>query len=70
MIAARRFNARNQKAIAQVFGCITTGEVWQFLRFEQDNIVYDTKRLFVNDVGRILAAFQFAVNENIARLAA
>jgi hypothetical protein len=66
MVAARRFDVRQGRALARVYGCVTTGEVWQFLRFDQDDIIYDTQRFFLDDVGRILAAFLHVVAENVA----
>ena len=32
MIAARRFDLRHGRPVERVYGCVTTGEVWQFLR--------------------------------------
>jgi hypothetical protein len=69
MVAARRFNVRNGRAPARVYGCVTTGEDWQFLRLDDPVITYDTTRLYRNDLGRILAAFLHVVTENAAALA-
>jgi hypothetical protein len=66
MIAARRFNVRNGRPLARVYGCVTTGEVWQFLRLDDQVITYDTERFFLHDIGILLAAFLHTVNENIA----
>jgi hypothetical protein len=70
MIAARRFDVRQRRPLARVYGCVTTGEVWQFLRLDEELILYDTHRLFVDDIGRILAAFMHVVTENAAVAAA
>lgn len=69
MIAARRFNVRNGKAPARVYGCVTTGEVWQFLRLDDSVVTCDTHRLYLDDVGLILAVFRQAIAENVASLA-
>jgi hypothetical protein len=66
MIAARRFNVRNARPLARVYGCVTTGEVWQFLRLDERVVSYHTNRLFLDDVGLILSAFLHTVTENIA----
>jgi hypothetical protein len=68
MIAARRFNLRNGKPPARVYGCVTTGEDWQFLRLDDSVITYDTTRMYRNDLGLILAAFLHVVAENVAVL--
>jgi hypothetical protein len=70
MVAARRFNVRQGRPLARVYGCVTTGEDWQFLRIEDSVITYDTTRLYRNDVGRLLAAFLHVVAENAAVAAA
>lgn len=68
MVAARMFNERHGRPNARVYGCVTTGEDWQFLRLDGDVISYDTTRLYRSDLGRILAAFLeiVAVNRAVA----
>lgn len=70
MVAARRFNVRNGRPLARVYGCVTTGEDWQFLRLDDAVLTYDTARLYRSDLGRILAVFLHAVRENAAFAAA
>ena len=69
-IAAGRFDVRKSHPLAHGYACVTTGETWQFLRLDPDGIVYDNQRLFLIDVGQILAAFMHAVTENAAVAAA
>lgn len=71
MVAAQRFNVRHGRASATVYGCVTTGEDWQFLRMADDPVItFDTNRLYRSDLGRILAAFLHAVAENAGVAAA
>lgn len=63
MIAARRFNEADGQPNALVFGCVTSGEVWQFLRLSDQVALIDSRRFFLDDVGRILAAIQAIVAE-------
>jgi hypothetical protein len=58
MVAAQRFNRNAGMKPAPIFGCVTTGEIWQFLRLEDALIVLDEHRHYLDDVGGILAAFQ------------
>ena len=56
MVAAQLFNERaGHKGV--VYGCVTTGEDWQFLRLDGQAVIIDTTRRYINDVGSILAAF-------------
>lgn len=36
------------------YGCVTTGEDWQFLKLEQNIITFDNKRYYINEVEKIL----------------
>jgi hypothetical protein len=56
MVAAQVFNEHSGRS-GRVYGCITTGEDWQFLRLERQEVTVDTTRRYINDVGSILAAF-------------
>ena len=70
MFAAQRYNERQGRPNARVYGCVTTGEDWQFMRLDGSVVTCDPVRLYRNDVGRIIAAFLRAVNENTAIVAA
>ena len=56
MVAAQIFNERAGHP-GVVYGCVTTGEDWQFLRLEGQSVVIDSSRRYINDVGSILAVF-------------
>jgi hypothetical protein len=58
MVGARLWNERQGQTISSVYGCITTGEVWQFLRLANSVLTIDSTRYYLDSVGRILAAFQ------------
>jgi hypothetical protein len=66
MVGARLFNERTGKSCPELFGGVTTGEVWQFLRLEGMVIGIDRRRLDINEVGEILAALQAIVARPIA----
>lgn len=63
MVAARLFNERAGEPAHAVFGCVTTGEVWQFLRLEASTATIDRARLFIDNVGGILAALQAIIRQ-------
>lgn len=58
MIAADIFNEREDNQISTVYGCVTTGEQWLFLRLEGDTIYIDAHRYFVNEIESILGVFR------------
>ena len=57
MVGARLFNERAGRPIEEVFGCVTNGEIWQFLRLAGSVAQIDRVRHYIDDVGSILAAF-------------
>jgi hypothetical protein len=58
MVGARLFNEHAAVPAEPVFGIVTTGEVWQFLRLAGATVTLHRERLFIAGVGGILAALQ------------
>jgi hypothetical protein len=58
MVGAQLYNERSGQPMPAVFGCVTTGEGWQFLRLAGTAVTIDQRRLYIDNVGAILAAFQ------------
>ena len=61
MVAARDFNDREQAPVPGVHGCVTTAEAWQFLRLEGSAVTIDRVRIYIDNIGAILGAFQAIV---------
>ncbi len=61
LVAAQLFNDRAGLAGRPVHGCVTTGEDWQFLRLDGQELVIDPHRRYINRVGSILAGLLAAV---------
>lgn len=66
MVALRLFNERAGDGARPVFGCVTTGETWQFLRLDGSVVTFDADRYYLTDVGLILAAVVAAVEQALA----
>ncbi|MEG5190852.1 hypothetical protein [Microcoleus sp. ARI1-A4] len=62
MVAAQLFNEREQNSIPAVFGCVTTGVVWRFLKLEGNNLIIDDDVYYLDKVPRILGVLQKIVN--------
>ena len=69
MIAAREFNHRMSKTERPVYGCVTSGEVWLFLRLRETHVDLDATRFLLSDVHKILGVFR-AILEEYDRLKA
>lgn len=57
MVGARIFNEREGVTVPGIFGCVTSGEAWQFLQLVQEHLFIDTDRYYLDNIGRILGAF-------------
>ena len=53
-IAAQIFNQRQENDIQTIYGVVTTGSIWKFLKLEGIAIEMDTNEYFINNVGKIL----------------
>ena len=62
MLAAQLFNEREQNSIPAVFGCVTTGVVWRFLKLEGNNLIIDADVYYLDNVPLILGALQTIIN--------
>ena len=55
MIAAQIFNAREGTMIETVYGVVTTGSIWKFLRLQQTQVSIDRPEYYLDDLATILA---------------
>ena len=54
MVAARLFNERHKELLSEMYGCVTTGEAWQFLRLREQELLVDADRYYLTDVSAVL----------------
>ncbi|MGH9840839.1 MAG: hypothetical protein ACREEM_18845, partial [Blastocatellia bacterium] len=55
MIAARIFNERQGQAVGEIYGCVTTGDVWRFLVLRGQQALVETTTYDIReDLDRIL----------------
>ena len=53
MIAAQRFNARSENRFP-IYGVVTTGMIWKFLRLEDKILWIDQEDYFIKEIGKLL----------------
>ena len=54
LIGARLFNQKKNESIPILYGCVTTGDNWLFLKLEDQMLTLDTHRYFYSEIDRIL----------------
>jgi len=58
MVAARVFNQQNKKEIPVIFGVVTSGVEWLFMKLEGDTLFVDKAHYFQNQMDMLVAIFQ------------
>jgi hypothetical protein len=61
MIAAQKFNFANGQEVPTIYGCVTTGTRWQFLKLTDKNLVIDVTEYSLDPLDRILGIFKWMV---------
>ncbi|BAZ88270.1 hypothetical protein [Dolichospermum compactum] len=61
MYAATLFNQREGNEITEIYGVVTTGEIWKFLKLSGERVQVDLAEYFLNDVSKILGILAIAV---------
>jgi hypothetical protein len=65
MLAAQVFNEREGQPLERIYGCVTTGDVWQFLKLENSKLFVDTKRYDLEQLPQILGIFCFMLESQV-----
>ncbi len=64
MIAAREFNAGQERERQSVYGAVTTGSVWRFLRLHGRTIFVDAPEYYLDQVGKIIGVLVSVIDES------
>ena len=62
MFAAQIFNQTKDKAIPIIYGCVTSGKLWQFLKLEGKDVTIDINEYQVTPVERIIGILKWMVS--------
>ena len=57
MIAAKLFNEREENQITTIYGIVTTGTAWRFLKLEDRIVSIDLPEYYIDNAGKILGIF-------------
>jgi len=58
MVAAQIVNARDGLSDREVYGAVTTGSAWKFLRLRGSDLTIDRREYSISEVGTIIGIFQ------------
>ncbi|MDV3347252.1 hypothetical protein D0962_28600 [Leptolyngbyaceae cyanobacterium CCMR0082] len=54
MVAAYRFNQKQEEEISTIYGVVTTGVIWKFLRLTYPIVAIDLEEYYVKEIDKIL----------------
>ncbi len=55
MVAAYRFNQQQETNINLIYGAVTTGNIWKFLKFSESTVWIDFNDYYIKEIETILA---------------
>ncbi|MHC5738538.1 hypothetical protein [Nostoc sp.] len=64
MVAAQLFNERGGNQIKAIYGAVTIGTIWQFLKLEGHAVSIDLSEYYIKDIKRILGILYGAIAQN------
>jgi hypothetical protein len=62
MMGALIFNEKEENPLPFIYGCVSTGTEWQFLKLEGKTYYIDLKRYYLGNVSEILGVLQHITN--------
>jgi hypothetical protein len=63
MVAAQYFNAAQASGIKRIYGAVTTGNSWKFLRLQEKVLTLQADETAVEHIDRILGMFLTMLRE-------
>lgn len=60
MIGAKMFNEKKGIKLEKIYGCVTTGKDWLFMKLE-DKLYIDQKTYYTDNIEELLGIFQFII---------
>jgi hypothetical protein len=61
MLAARLYNEKENNFLPFIYGVVTTGHAWKFLKLDANKIYIDINDYYINDPEKILAILSYMV---------
>jgi hypothetical protein len=63
MIAAQSYNQLKNSSIPIIYGCVTSGTLWQFLKLEGSEVTIDPTNYLVTPVQKILGILKWILSQ-------
>ncbi|WP_313951955.1 hypothetical protein [Nostoc sp. FACHB-110] len=64
MVATQAFNEKAGNPIKTIYGAMTIGTIWQFLKLEENIVSIDLTEYYIKDIKKILGILYSAIVQN------
>ena len=61
LVGARKYNEKKGITTEKLYGCTTTGDVWQFIEYS-DKLYIDDKKYYLGEISELLGVFQSIID--------
>jgi len=61
MIGAQKYNEKKHQSTKMLYGCVTTGDDWLFMKLN-NNLEIDTKKYYLGNLPELLGVFQSIID--------
>ena len=63
MVAAQQFNANEANEVKTVYGVVTSGNYWQFMKLQQLTVLIDLQDYQIDDIQKIMGILVAMINQ-------
>ncbi|NET56153.1 MAG: hypothetical protein F6K47_08250 [Symploca sp. SIO2E6] len=63
MVAAQRFNQQQGNEVTNIYGAVTTGTAWKFLKLRSQMVFIDLSDYYIKEVDKILGILAYPFSE-------
>ncbi|MHC5936213.1 hypothetical protein [Nostoc sp.] len=63
MLAAQLFNQQEGNEIKTIYGAVTTGDIWKFLKLEGTDVFIDLNNYYIKEINKILGILYQGVQD-------
>ena len=54
MVAIQLFNEKEETPLPAVYGCVTSGSIWRFLKLKEKELFIDVREYYLQEVEKLL----------------
>lgn len=63
MLAAQLFNQQEENNIKTIYGAVTTGDIWKFMKLVDSDVFIDLSNYYIKDVDKIIGILSKSIQD-------